>query len=108
MGEETAFWGVVVPRPTSTRWPHGTGPLSWPAKRPDGKPLRYYPLFTSSARARVFVHEQGQQLMVENPHLMAQTLANIRRIYRDEIPKEHFVSLDRKGLVTWAELLRER
>jgi hypothetical protein len=45
--------------------------------------------------------------MVEVPHLVEDLLENIRPIKRDEIPEEHYVLSDRKGLVTWAKLLGE-
>ena len=49
-----------------------------------------------------FVHER---LTVRNQQIMEATLMNIRRICRDEIPDDHYVSLDGGGLVTWGELL---
>ena len=107
MGEETQFWGVVVPRWPARSWPHGTGLLPWPGELPDGKRVHYYPLFSSEERANAFVRERGQELMLERPELMEETLKNIRRIYRDEIPDDHYVNLDGNGLVTWAELLAE-
>ncbi len=105
MDEETQFWGVVAPRWPASYWPHGTGLLPWTGKLPDGKPVHYYPLFSSEERAKAFVHERGQELMVNSPQLFEETIENIRRIYRDEIPDDHRVSLDGSGLVTWTELV---
>ena len=106
MSEETQFWGVVVPRWPAHMWPHGTGLLPpWSGKLPDGKPVHYYPLFSSKKKAEEFVLERGQELRVSNAQLIGQTLKNIRRIYRDEIPEEHYVSLDNNDRVTWAKLL---
>jgi hypothetical protein len=107
MSEETQFWGVVVPRWPAHMWPHGTGLQPWPGKLPDGKPVHYYPLFSSKKKAEEFVLERGQELRVSDPQLIEQTLKNIRRIYRDEIPEEHYVSLDNNDRVTWAKLLAE-
>jgi hypothetical protein len=107
MSEETTFWGVVVPRWPPHLWPHGTGLLPWRDELPDGKPVHYYPLFSSREKAERFVHEQGQGLALAAHHvqLRDETLRNIRRIYRDEIPDDHYVKLDGGGLVTWGRLL---
>jgi hypothetical protein len=107
LSEETRFWGVVVPRWPAHLWPHGTGLLQWPGKLPDGKPIHYYPLFSSKARAKAFVRERGQELMVNNRKTFEKTLEDIRWIYRDEIPDDYYVTLDGGGFVTWAELLAE-
>ena len=103
MSEETHYWGVVVPRWPAHLWPHGTGLLPWPGKLSGGKPVHYYPLFSSRERAEEFVREQGRAVRLENPHLIEDTLSDIRKIYRDEIPDEHYVNVDGKGLVMWAE-----
>jgi hypothetical protein len=76
---------VVVPRWPTQLWPHGTGLLPWPAELPDGKPVHYYPLFSSEVRAKAFVRARGQELMVNNRKTFEKTLEDIRRIYRDEI-----------------------
>ena len=99
MSEETQFWGVVVPR-----WPQGTGLLPWRGRAADGKAVHYYPLFSSRERAATFVNERGRGLDLK---LVDEVRANLRRIYRDEIPDEHYVNLDGEGLVTWAEVLGE-
>ena len=105
MSEQTQFWGVVVPRWPAHMWPHGTGLLPWPWELPDGKLVHYYPLFSSKKKAEEIVHERGQELRVSDPQLIEQTLKNIRRIYRDEIPAEHYISLDGNDPVTWEKLL---
>jgi hypothetical protein len=102
MAEETRFWGVVLPRWPAHLLPQDTGFLPWPEFVPDGKPVHHYPLFSSKEKAEEFVHER---LTVSNQQLMEATLMNIRRIYRDEIPDDHYVSVDGGGLVTWGELL---
>jgi broad specificity phosphatase PhoE len=48
------------------------------------------------------VRGQWQTLSQE---LIEQTVANIRQIRRDEIPADHYVSLDLNRPVTWAKLL---
>jgi broad specificity phosphatase PhoE len=48
------------------------------------------------------VQGQWQPLSQE---IIEQTAANIRQIRRDEIPEEHYVSLDENVPVTWAALL---
>jgi hypothetical protein len=106
MSEETQFWGVVVPRWPAHMWPHGTGLLPWRGKLPDGKLVHCYPLFSSKKKAEEFVLELGQELRVSNPQLIEQTLQNIRRIYRDEIPDDHYVNRDGRRLVPWSELLQ--
>jgi hypothetical protein len=57
---------------------------------------------SSRERADQFVQGQWQTLSQE---LIEQTAANIRQIRRDEIPEEHYVSLDENVPVTWAALL---
>jgi hypothetical protein len=105
MGEETQFWGVVVPRWPARDWPHGTGLLQWRGNLPDGEPIHYYPLFSSEERAKAFVRERGQEEL--ESELREKTLEDIRRIYRYEIPDGYYVTLDGKGVVTWAQLLTE-
>jgi hypothetical protein len=70
--------------------------------RPENKPFRGYRLFSSRERADRFVQGQWQTLSQD---LIEQTVANIRQIRRDEIPAEHYVSLDENVPVTWAALL---
>jgi hypothetical protein len=105
-GEETEFWGVVVPPGPAHQWLYRTAPLPWPGPLlPNGKPVPYYPLFSSKEKAEEFVRERGQDLMVrERQQLVEEALKNIRRIYRDELPDDHYVNLDGGGLVTWGEL----
>jgi hypothetical protein len=69
---------------------------------PESKPFRFYPVFSSKEGADRFVRGQWQTLSQE---LIEQTAANIRQIRRDEIPAEHYVSLDLNRPVTWAKLL---
>ena len=59
-------------------------------------------MFSSRERADRFVRGQWQTLSQE---LIEETVANIRQIRRDEIPAEHYVSLDENVPVTWAGLL---
>jgi len=59
-------------------------------------------VFSSRERADRFVRAQRQTLSQE---LIEQTVANIRQIRRDEIPADHYVSLDLNHPVTWAKLL---
>ena len=101
MSEETQFWGVVAPRLPAVLWPQGTGLLPWRGRGPDGKAVHYYPLFSSRERAAAFVNERGRELDL---HLVDDVRANLRRIYRDEIPEEHYVNLDGQALVTWGQL----
>jgi hypothetical protein len=107
MSEETTFWGVVVRGWPPHMWPHGTGLLPWRDKLPDGKPVHYYPLFSSREKAEGFVSAQGQglALAVHHVQLRDEMLRNIRRLYRDEIPDDYYVKLDGGGLVTWGQLL---
>ena len=104
MNEETEFWGVTV-----EAYDQGSHRakvlLEFPGSAPARKPFRFYPVFSSRERVEAFVREQWQHL---SPHLMKQTLGNIRQIKRHEIPGDHYVSLDRGDLVKWAELLGER
>jgi hypothetical protein len=101
MSEETQFWGVAVERygqggrPTSAL-------LEYSGITPENKPFRGYRVFSSRERADQFVQGQWQTLSQE---LIEQTAANIRQIRRDEIPADHYVSLDHSYLVTWAKLL---
>ena len=101
MSEETQFWGVAVERygqggrPTSAL-------LEYSGITPENKPFRGYRVFSSRERADRFVQGQWQTLSQE---LIEQTVANIRQIRRDEIPEEHYVSLDENVPVTWAALL---
>ena len=107
MGEETQFWGLVVPRWPARDWPHGTGLLPWRGKLPDGTPIHYYRLFSSEERAKAFVRARGHALRMNAPEAFEKTLEDLRRIYRDEIPDNYYVTLDGGGYVTWAELLAE-
>ena len=102
MAEETRFWGVVLPRWPADLLPQDTGFITWPEFLPNGKPVHHYPLFSSKEKAEEFVHER---LTVRNQQIMEATLMNIRRICREEIPEDHYVSLDGGGLVTWGDLL---
>ena len=101
MSEETQFWGVAGKRCLEGGYPTNTL-LESTGRTPDSKPIRFYPVFSSRERADRFVQEQGQTLSQE---LIEQTAANIRQIRRDEIPADHYVSLDHNYLVTWAKLL---
>jgi hypothetical protein len=93
MSEETRFWGVSVERYGQGGYPTNTL-LESTGSTPESKPFRFYPVFSSRERADQFVQE-----------LIEQTAANIRQIRRDEIPAEHYVSLDHNDPVTWAKLL---
>ena len=101
MSEETQFWGVAV-----KIYGQGEDPvnalLESTGSTPESKPFRFYPVFSSRERADRFVRGQWQTLSQE---LIEQTVANIRQIRRDEIPADHYVSLDHSYLVTWAKLL---
>jgi hypothetical protein len=101
MSEETQFWGVAV-----ERYGQGGRPtnalLEYSGITPESKPFRGYHVFSSRERADRFVQRQWQTLSQE---LIEQTVANIRQIRRDEIPAEHYVSLDENVPVTWAKLL---
>jgi hypothetical protein len=101
MSEETQFWGVAGKRCLEGGYPTNTL-LESTGRTPDSKPIRFYPVFSSRERADRFVQEQWQTLSQE---LIGQTAANIRQIRRDEIPADHYVSLDHSYLVTWAKLL---
>jgi hypothetical protein len=103
--EETRFWGVVVPRRPSHMWPYGTVLLPWHDKLPDGKPVHYYPLFSSKEKAEDFVRERGHGLSMSDPPPFEETLGNVRRVYRDEMPGDHYVNMDGASLVMWAALL---
>ena len=101
MSEETQFWGVAV-----ERYDQGGRPtnalLEYSGITPESKPFRGYHVFSSRERAERFVRGQWQTLSEE---VIEQTVANIRQISRDEIPAEHYVSLDLNHPVTWAKLL---
>jgi len=105
MSEETQFWGVAVKiygqggDPTNALL-ESTG--STPGSSPESKLFRFYPVFPSRERADRFVRGQWQTLSQE---LIEETVANIRQIRRDDIPAEHYVSLDLNSPVTWAKLL---
>ena len=43
--------------------------------------------------------------MVESPQLVEDLIKNIRQITRTEIPPEHYVLSDHRGLVRWSVLL---
>jgi hypothetical protein len=103
MGEETNyFWGVPVRR---VRRDETRLLLSWRGTSPGEKPFRFYPMFSSRGRAEEWVRKHGQELLVESPQLVEQLVGDIRKIKRTEIRDEDYVLSDRKGLVTWAELL---
>jgi hypothetical protein len=101
MSEEMQFWGVAVDRygqggyPTNALF-ESIGSI------PESKHFRFYPVFSSRERAERFVRGQWQTLSQE---LIEQTVANIRQIRRDEIPADHYVSLDLNRPMTWAKLL---
>ena len=101
MSEETQFWGVAV-----ERYGQGGSPtnalLEYSGITPESKPFRGYRVFSSRERADQYVQRQWQTLSQD---LIEQTVANIRQIRRDEIPEEHYVSLDENVPVTWAQLL---
>ena len=59
-------------------------------------------MFSSRERADQYVQGHWQTL---SQGLIKQTVANIRQIRRDEIPADHYVSLDGNDPVTWATLL---
>ena len=100
MSEETQFWGVAVE--SYDQGGHPTSALlKFPAGTP-GKRFQPYLVFSSRERADRFVQRQWQTLSQDQ---LEQTVANIRQIRRDEIPAEHYVSLDENVPVTWAELL---
>ena len=105
MSEETQFWGVAV-----ERYGQGGRPtnalleFSGITPTPENKPFRGYRVFSSRERADRFVQRQWQTLSQELIE-QEQTVANIRQIRRDEIPAEHYVSLDENVPVTWAKLL---
>jgi hypothetical protein len=101
MSEEMQFWGVAVEIYSQGRYPTNTL-LESTGSTPESKPFRFYPVFSSRERAERFVRGQWQTLSQE---LIEQTAANIRQIRRDEIPADHYVSLDLNEPVTWAKLL---
>jgi hypothetical protein len=101
MSEETQFWGLTVERyGLDGRTTNAL--LEFSGITPENKPFRSYRVFSSRERADRFLQRQWQRLSQE---LLEQTVANIRQIRRDEIPAEHYVSLDENVPVTWAELL---
>jgi hypothetical protein len=103
MSEETQFWGVAI-----ERYGRGGRPtnelLEYSGITTENKPFRGYRVFSSRERADRFVQGQWQTLSQELK-LIEQTAANIRHIRRDEIPEEHYVSLDENVPVRWAALL---
>ena len=107
MSEEMQFWGVAVERYGQGGYPTNAL-LESTGSTPESKPFRlypdfrFYPVFSSRERAERFVRGQWQTL---NEEVIEQTVANIRQISRDEIPAEHYVSLDLNRPVTWAKLL---
>jgi hypothetical protein len=101
MSEETLFWGLTVERYGQEGRPTNAL-LDSTGRTPGNKPFWVYRVFSSRERADRFVQEQWQTL---SQGLIQQTVANIRRIRRDEIPAEHHVSLDGNDPVTWATLL---
>jgi hypothetical protein len=101
MSEETQFWGVAVEIYDQGGHPTNV-PLESTGSTPESKLFRFYPVFSSRERADRFVRGQWQTLSEE---LIEETVGNIRQIRRDEIPAEHYVSLDLNNPVTWAKLL---
>ena len=100
MSEETQFWGVAVDR--YDQGGRRTNELLKSRRSAGSEPSQVYPVFSSRERADRFVRAQWQTLSQE---LIEQTVANIRQIRRDEIPADHYVSLDLNHRVTWAKLL---
>jgi hypothetical protein len=100
MSDEMQFWGVAVERYDQGGRP--TNELLKSRKSAGSDPSQVYPVFSSRERADRFVRAQWQTLSQE---LIEQTVANIRQIRRDEIPADHYVSLDLNHRVTWAKLL---
>jgi hypothetical protein len=100
VSEETQFWGVAVERYDQGGRP--TNELLKSRRSAGSEPSQVYPVFSSRERAERFVRAQRQTLSEE---VIEQTVANIRQISRDEIPAEHYVSLDLNHPVTWAKLL---
>lgn len=103
MGEETAFYGVVVGsydkggEPASLR-------LVFPGTAPERNPFRFYPVFDSKEKAAEFV----RMVSGDDPDpVFANLVDNIREIKRDEIPEQHYVLYEGRGLVRWGELLNE-
>ena len=106
MSEETTFWGIASPgygeggRPESVLLP------GWRLIGPDSRPIPFYPVFSSKDSAATFVVEHGDKLMTESPQLVEDLLEGIRLIKRSEIPPEHYVLSDHRGLlVKWSVLL---
>jgi hypothetical protein len=104
MSQETQFWGVAVSIYGQGGYPTNTL-LESTGSTPESKHFQFYPVFSSRERADRWVRGQWQTLSQE---LIEQTVANIRQIRRDEIPAEHYVSLDLNYPVTWATLLAGR
>jgi hypothetical protein len=103
MTEETTFWGVTVEgydeggHPTSVL-------LAWKGTAPDRGPFRFYLVFDSKERAAEFVRNS----FPHDPKVADDLVENnIRKIKRNDIPDDDYVSLGGKGVVTWAELLSE-
>ena len=101
MSEETQFWGLTVQRYGQEGRPTNAL-LEFSGSTPESKPFLGYLVFSSRERADRFVRGQWQTLSEE---LIEETVGNIRQIRRDEIPAEHYVSLDENVPVTWAQLL---
>jgi hypothetical protein len=103
MSEETQFWGVGTPNAFRD------SPLMlWRNESSPGSNV--YPVFDSKRGAEDFVraaYVRGTgDIDIGSPALL-ETLKTIRRVKRDEIPPGQNVWYDRKGLVTWGELLEE-
>jgi hypothetical protein len=107
MDEETAFWGVAVEgydedgHPTSVL-------LAWTGTAHDSEPFRVYRVFDFKEEAAGFVWRRFEHLGDPGftKHLVENNI-QFRKIKRNDIPDEHRVFSERKGLVTWVELLAE-
>ena len=108
MSEETDFWGVVVPGYTEEGYRTTVLLPGWRLVGPNNEPLAVYPVFSSKERAATFVRKHGAQLVLDGQReLVDKLVEDLRLIKRSEIQPEDYVLSDRKGLVTWADLLAE-
>ena len=98
MSEETNFWGVAVQGYGKGGYPASVLLPGWRLRLgfPGSKPVPFYPVFSSRESASAFVREHGVQLEED---LLKNLLEDIRLIQRSEVPPEHYVLSDRRGLV---------
>jgi hypothetical protein len=116
VSEETRFWGLAIKGYDQEAYGQEVRRESrllggWRLTFPNGETVPFHPVFSSRERAQDWVREHRQQLLspptAEKLQLAEDLVDSVRPIKADDIPTDHYVWSDRKGLVTWGELLAE-